>query len=325
MDLHCSTYCPASMQVTSLGWKNLSEAGLSPFLPRVWCRRGARAGELAPWTGPSVPTNGECASPPHEWTGPGPNYMKWTERGKEEGRKKSCPKLPPPFSLLCNLLTSFRWEKGAHSPREGGGASLLGRMRGEADPSPFPFPVAGPKSSFFVRKEGRGDSLLQASPPVSPNLDPLRRVADSSGQLWAGSPRPPQCLVSPGPLRPPCCGRVCAPGVGGAEVRSLFPSGPGVCMGESSFHDATGRRGVGGGRTVGEHVPPTLGQPPCPRRHSVITGKENLFQKAPVLTDLFVRKTHPDEDPGLQAPPPPDPQVQVPSSPPAFPGAPRSQ
>ncbi|XP_015447631.2 liprin-alpha-3 isoform X3 [Pteropus alecto] len=319
----------AGLQVTSLGWKNLSEAGLSPFPPRVWSRRGARAGELAPRTGPSVPTNGECASPPHKWTGPGPNYMKWTERGKEEGRKKSCPKLPPPFSLLCNLLTSFRWEMGAHSPREGGGASLLGRMRGEAAPSPFSFPVAGPKSSFFVRKEGRGDSLLQASPPVPPSPDPPRRVADSPGQLWAGSPRPPQCLVSPGLLRPPCCGRVRAPGVGGAEVRSPFPSGPGVCMGEASFHDATGRRGVGGGRTVGEPLPPTLGRPPCPRRHSVITGKENLFQKAPVLTDLFVRtlrkQTNPDEDRGLQAPPPPDPQVRVPSSPPAFPGAPRSQ
>lgn len=166
-------------------------------------------------------------------------------------------------------------------PREGGGASLQGRMRGEAAPSPFSSPVAGSKSSFFVRKEGRGDSLLQASPPVPLSPAQPRPVAGAPGPLWAGSLLPPQCLVSPGPLRPPCCGRVRAPGVGDAEMLSLFPSGSGVCMGESSFHDAAGRRGVRGGRTVGESFPPTLGRPPCPRRHSVITGKENCFKKLP--------------------------------------------
>lgn len=279
MDLHCSTYCSASMQVTSFGWKNLPEPGLFPILPRIWSRRGARAGELAPWTGPSVQTSGECAFPPHKWTGPGPNHMNWTERGKEEGRQKSRPKLPPLFSLLCNLLIGFRWEMGAHSPREEGGASLQGRMRGDTAPSLFSSPVAGPKSSFFIRKEGRGDSLLQASPPVPLSPSPLRPIAGAWGQLWAGSPLPPQCLVSPGPLCPPCCGRVRAPGVGGVEMRSPFPSG--VCMGESSFHDATGRRGVREGRTVGESLPPTLGRPPCPSRHSVITGKENCFKKLP--------------------------------------------
>ena len=268
------------MQVTSLGRKDLSEAGLFPLLPTVWSRRGECTGELAPRTGPSVQTNGECWSPPHKWTGPGPNHMHWTERGEEEGWKKSRPKLPPPYPLLCNLLISFRWDMGALSPREGGGASLPGRMRGEADPSSF-FSVAGPKSSFFVLKEGRGDSLLKASPlvPLSPALP--RPVAGAWGQLRAGFPLSPQCLVSPRPLRPPCCGRVRAPGVRGAELRSPFRSGSGVCMGESSFHDATGRRGVGGGRTVGEPSPPTLGRPPCPRRHSVITGKENCFKKLP--------------------------------------------
>lgn len=269
------------MQVTSLGWKNLPEAGLFPLLPRVWSRRGERAGELAPRTGPSVQTSGECASPPHKRTGPGPNHTNWTERGNEEGRKKSRPKLPPLFSLLCNLLISFRWEMGALSPREGSGASLPGRMLGEAARSPFSSPVAGPKSSFFVRKAGRGDSLLQASPLVPLSPAPPRQVANAWGQLRAESPIPPQCLVSPGPLRPQCCGRVRAPGVGSAELSSPFPSGSGVCMGESSFHDATGRRGVGGGRTVGEPSPETLGRPPCPRRHSVITGKENCFKKLP--------------------------------------------
>ena len=268
------------MQVTSLGRKNPSEAGLFPLLPTVWSRRGEFTGELAPRTGPSVQTNGGCWSPPHKWTGPGPNHMHWTERGEEEGRKKSRPKLPPPFPLLCNFLISFRWEMGALPPREGGGASLPGRMRGEADPSSF-FSVAGPKSSFFARKEGREDSLLKASPLVPLSPAPPRPVAGAWGQLRAGFPLSPQCLVSPRPPRPPCCGRVRAPVVRGAELRSPFRSGSGVCMGESSFHDATGRRGVGGGRTVGEPSPPTLGRPPCPRRHSVITGKENCFKKLP--------------------------------------------
>ncbi|XP_058385761.1 liprin-alpha-3 isoform X3 [Diceros bicornis minor] len=309
---------PASvgLQVTSLGWKKLPEAGLFPLPPRVRSGQGERAGALAPRTGPSAQTSGGHASPPHTWTGPGPNHMNWTERGKEEGGKKSRSELPPPFSLLCNLLISFRWEMEALSPREGDGASLPGRMRGEAAPPPVSSPVAGPKSSFFVRKEGRGDSLLQASPPVPLSPAPPRPVAGAWGQLRAGPPLHPQCLVSPGPLRPPCCGRVRAPGVGGAEVRSPFPSGSGVCMGESSFHDATGRRGVGEGRMVGEPSPPTLGRPPCPRRHSVITGKENCFKKLPcglIYLSGPYESNH-IQDPGVQAPPPSDPRVQVPSS-----------
>lgn len=213
MDLHSCTHCLASMQVTLLGRKNLTEAGLFPLLPRAWSRRGELAGELTPRTGPSVQTSGECRSLPHKWTGPGPNHMHWTERGEEEGRKKSRPKLPPLFPILCNSLISFRWEMGALSPREGGGASLPGRMRGEAAPSPF-FPVAGPKSSFFVRKEGREDSLLKASPFVPLSPAPRRPVAAAWGQPRAGLPLSPQCLVFPRPLRPPCCGRVRAPGGG---------------------------------------------------------------------------------------------------------------
>lgn len=174
--------------MTSLGWKNLPEAGLFPFQPRVWSGPGALAPELVPRTGPSAQTRGERASPPHKWTGPGPNHMNWTERGKEEGRKKSRPKLPPPFSLLCNLLISFRWEMSAHSPR--------GRRRGfppgpharRGCPLPF-FPVAGPKSSFFVRKEGRGDSLLQAS-PLCHSAPPRPLVARSPGSAVGGVPLP---------------------------------------------------------------------------------------------------------------------------------------
>lgn len=70
--------------------------------------------------------------------------MNWTERGKKRAGKKSRPKLLPPFSLLCNLLISFRWETGALHLRKRGGASLQSRMREEAAPSPFSCPVAGP-------------------------------------------------------------------------------------------------------------------------------------------------------------------------------------
>lgn len=171
--------------------------------------------------------------------------MNWTGGGKERAGSNPAPKLPSPSSLLCNLLISFRRETGAHSPREGGGAVLPGRMRGKAAPSPSS-PVAGPKSAFSLRKEGRGDSLLQASPPVPlrPALRLRRPVA--RGRLWAGSLSPVSGV--PGALRPPCCGRVRAPGVGrGRGVRSRFPSGSGVCMGASSFRGATGRCGVGAG------------------------------------------------------------------------------
>lgn len=87
MDLHCSTCCTASMQVTSLEWKNLPEAVSPPAQSVV--SLGALAGELTPRSGPSVQTRGERAPLPHKWTGPGPNHMNWTEKGKEEGRKQS--------------------------------------------------------------------------------------------------------------------------------------------------------------------------------------------------------------------------------------------
>ncbi|XP_057348738.1 liprin-alpha-3 isoform X2 [Manis pentadactyla] len=164
------------VSVTSLGWKNLPEAGLFPLLPRVWSHRGERKGELAPPAGPSVQTSRECASPPHKWTGPGPNHRNWIERGKEEGRKKSRPKLPPPFSLLCNLLISFRWETGALSPREGRGFPP-GPHAERGCPLPFPFPSRGAQVFPLRPKGGWVDSLLQASPPVPFSPAPMHRVA----------------------------------------------------------------------------------------------------------------------------------------------------
>lgn len=170
-DPHSCTYCSASMQVTSFGRKNLSEALFPPPLPRVWSRRGERAAKLAPRTGPFVQTSGECSSLLHKWTGPGPNHMHWTERGKEEGRKKSRPKLAPPFPLLCNLLINFQWETGALSPREGGGASLLGRMRGEAALSLLP--SCGAQVFLLRPKGGEGGRAAKSLAPCATAL-PLR-------------------------------------------------------------------------------------------------------------------------------------------------------
>lgn len=148
--------------------------------------------------------------------------MNWTGGGgKERAGSNPAPKLPSPSSLLCNLLISFRRETGAHSPREGGGAVLPGRMRGKAAPSPSS-PVAGPKSAFSLRQEGRGDSLLQASPappratrprPPPPAPRGLRSAVRGVPLPSVWCPRGP-----PPPVLWPCpCPR------GGAGARSALP------------------------------------------------------------------------------------------------------
>lgn len=120
----------------------------------------------------------------------------------EEDRKKSHPKLPSPFSLLCNLLM-IRFEG---EPAERGRDFPLGPHAGRCHPSPFYCPVAGPKSSFSVRLEGRGDSLLQASPPppdpVPLSPAPLRLVASPRVICKRGflTLLPVSCF--PGPPRP---------------------------------------------------------------------------------------------------------------------------
>lgn len=170
---------------------------------------------------------------------------------------------------------------GDGCPFPAGGAGLPSRAAcGEGLPPSFSLPQSrGP--SLPPSSERRVGGLAATS--LAPCAIQPRPHASGSRSLRsaAGRVSSPQCLVSPGPLRPPCCGRVCAPGVAGAELRSLFPSGSGVCMGESSFHDATGRRC--GGRTVGHGSPrpQLLVGLPAPGVTQVITGKENCFKKLP--------------------------------------------
>lgn len=218
--------------------------GCSPFCPELWSRRGERKGELAPPAGPSVQTSRECTSPPHKWTGPGPNHRNWIERGKEEGRKKSCSKLPPPFSQLCNLLISFRWETGALFPRERGGASLPGRMRRGA--APFSLPQSrGPSLPPSSKRRVGGlaaTSLASCAIQPRPHASGSRSLRSAAGRVSST-----QCLVSPGPLRPQCCGRVCAPGVAGADYAPCSPLAPGFAWENPLFMMPLGD-GVEGGR-----------------------------------------------------------------------------
>lgn len=171
---------------------------------------------------------------------------------------------------------------GCPFPR-GKGAGLPSRAacEGRLPPLLSPPQLRGPSLPSSSERRGGGTRCYKPRPlchsvPPSRVRSPVPQVRCGRGPFSLLSVSCPQ-----GPSAPPCCGRVRAPGVGDAEMLSLFPSGSGVCMGESSFHDAAGRRGVRGGRTVGESFPPTLGRPPCPRRHSVITGKENCFKKLP--------------------------------------------
>lgn len=184
------------------------------------------------------------------------------------------PNLPPPFSLLCNLLVSFPGEMGAHSPREGGGASLLGRMRGEAASSPFS-PVAGPKSSFFIRKEERGTRCYKPRPLCHSVPPPL--VACCLGSAVDGVP-----LLSVSCPRGPSAPRAVAvsvpQGEGAQNCAPRSPPAPGFAWENPLSTRPLGDVAWGeGGRW--EPSPQTPGRPPSRRHHSVITGKENCFKK----------------------------------------------
>lgn len=157
-----------------------------------------------------------------------------------------------------------------------------GPHAGRGCPLPF-LPSRGAQVVLLRPKGGEGGlaakSLALCATQSCPAASGRRCLGSAAGGAPSLSPvsRVPEAPPPPVLWPCPCPGG----GVGGAELRSPFRSSSGVCMGESSFHDAPGRRGVGRGKTVGKPSPPTLGRPPCPRRHSVITGKENCFKKLP--------------------------------------------
>lgn len=176
-------------------------------------------------------------------------------------------------------MIRFEWESGALHLRKGGGASLSGRMRGDATP---PLSIAqsrGPSlPSPSARREGRlaATSLAPFPSPVPLSPAPLRLVASPPGHLQAGFPDPPPCLVFPGASPPPCYGGVCAQGSGTQHCVPISPLAPGFAWENPSVNYAAGD--VAGERTDNGGAP-TPTRPLGSRRYSVITGKDLLFQK----------------------------------------------
>ncbi|KAF6078133.1 hypothetical protein HJG60_009042 [Phyllostomus discolor] len=182
----------------------------------------------------------------------------WTKPHEldREGKRRGPEAIPRPNFHLPFLYFVIYWSvsqgRWVPIPRGKGAGLPSWAACGERLPPPLSPQSRGPSLPSSSERRGGGTRCYKPRPlchsvPPRPLWSPV-----AGGRLRTGPS--PQCLVSPGPLRPPCCGRVRAPGVGGAELRSSFPSGPGVCMGESSFHEATGRCGVGGGR-AGEPLP----------------------------------------------------------------------
>lgn len=145
--------------------------------------------------------------------------MHWTGRGKEKGRKKSRPKLPPPFPLLCNLLISFQWETGALSPREGGGASLPGRMRGEAAPL---LPGRGAQVFLLHPKGEEGGLAAKSLVPCATQPCPAASSRRCLGSAAGGVPSPSVSCPG-GPSPPPVLWPCPCPGGGGCRTALPVP------------------------------------------------------------------------------------------------------
>lgn len=106
----------------------------------------------------------------------------------------------------------------------------------------------------------------------------------ASGPRWpevsCGRGPSPQCLVSPGPSAPRAVA-VSVPQEWGAQSALPAPLRPRGLHGRILFprcHWAMCRGGEGG---RWEALAPDSCRPPCLRRHSVITGKENCFKTRP--------------------------------------------
>lgn len=195
------------------------------------------------------------------------NYRPWTEKkgaAEEEDRKKSHPKLPPPFSLLCNLLIRFEWEPGSQHLRTGGGASLWGRMWGDATP---PLSIAqsrGPSLPSSSTRRGGETRCYKPRPPPAPAAS----CRQSSGSSASGVPCPSSRVsCPPGPPRPRAMA-VSVPKGQGRNTASPFPLRlrglhgkiplSAMPLGDVAWGE-DGQRGT---------TTPILGQPPGSRRFS---------------------------------------------------------
>lgn len=198
-----------------------------------------------------------------DWAWTKPQEMDLKGAAEEEDRKKSHPKLPPPFSLLCNLLIRFEWEPGALHLWKGGGASLSGRMRGDATP---PLSIAqsrGPSLPFPSARRGGETRCYKPRPqPLPPChsalprcvLSPVLGVICKRGSLTllpvSCSPRPPR----------PRAMAVSVPkgqGPGTQHCVPISPLTPGFAWENPSVNYAAGD--VAGERTDNGEPPPRLG------------------------------------------------------------------
>lgn len=148
-------------------------------------------------------------------------------------------------------MIRFEWEPGVLHLRKGGGASLSGRMRGDATP---PLSIAqsrGPSlPSPSARRGGETRCYKPRPPPPNPvplSPAPLRLVASPRGHLQARFPDPPPCLVFPGASPPLCYGGVCAQGSGTQHCVPISPLAPGFAWENPSVNCAAGN--VAGERT----------------------------------------------------------------------------
>lgn len=134
-------------------------------------------------------------------------------------------------------MIRFEWEPGVLHLRKGGGASLSGRMRGDATP---PLSIAqsrGPSlPSPSARRVGEARCYKSRSPrPSTPYhsalphcvLSPVLRAIYKWGFLTL---LPVSCSRG---LSAPVLRRCLCPRVRDAALHSHFPSGSGVCMGKS--------------------------------------------------------------------------------------------
>lgn len=167
-------------------------------------------------------------SAPPQCFGPGSNHVDWTEGGTEEEREKSLPRLPPPFSLLCNLLISFRRETGALHPRKGGGGFPPGPHAGKGCP-PFLLPIRGAQVFLLRPKGGEGGLAATSLAPCATRPCPSESSCQSPGSFAGGVPGPYPVSRVPGafpsPVLWPCPrpwgkGRRCAP-LGPLRLRGL--------------------------------------------------------------------------------------------------------
>lgn len=185
-------------------------------------------------------TSPVCAFPPPKGLGLD-QTTKGTKRGaaEEEDRKQSHPKLPPPFSLLCNLLIRCGWEPDTLHLRKGPGLPSRAAC-GERPPLPFLLPSRGAQVFLLRPLGGEGRLAATSLAPLCHSALPRCVWSPVLGSSVSGVPCPPPVSRVPGAFPPPCYGGVCAQGSGTRHCVPSSPSAPGFAWENPSVNYATG-------------------------------------------------------------------------------------